>query len=397
MGKKLLAACAIAAAMALALILVCVLIPMTMPEYPDSLGNAHDEAQKITGEYLVATAAAQESTITIFGSSELKTTDICTHPANFFADQRSGFQVNLVGRGSCQSLVHAMSIAASGDSLKGQKVVLITAPQSYVEEGIASDLFLANFSEQQTLSMLSDPAIPDEIKTYLSARIQTLIDAYNGENGTSLQRYTAAGLLTEAVAEENGLMCALLKPYAAASQVLLETRDLVASARVMGSYDSVTPAPDETIDWAAEEAAAVEQAQEMATNNEFFMQDGYYSTYIGRKLAQQEGKDKDLSYAESPEYDDLRCLLELCRIKELDVLFVHVPMHGQWNDYTGFSAEKRAEYYENVRSIVSEYDVQLLDLTGYEYEPYFLCDTMHLGWKGWLEVDKALVEFYAKD
>ena len=26
--------------------------------------------------------------------------------------------------------------------------------------------------------------------------------------------------------------------------------------------------------------------------------------------------------------------------------------------------------------------------------PYFLCDTMHLGWKGWLAVDRAIVEFY---
>ena len=102
-----------------------------------------------------------------------------------------------------------------------------------------------------------------------------------------------------------------------------------------------------------------------------------------------------MSYADSPEYDDLRCLLQLCRVKELDVLFVHVPMNGSWSDFTGFTAEKRAVYYENVREIVSEFDnVQLLDLTQMEYEPYFLCDTMHLGWKGWLEVDRAMVQFY---
>ncbi|OUP68556.1 hypothetical protein B5F10_12985 [Anaerotruncus colihominis] len=51
-------------------------------------------------------------------------------------------------------------------------------------------------------------------------------------------------------------------------------------------------------------------------------------------------------------------------------------------------------HYEHVRSIVGEYGVKLLDLTGFEYEPYFMCDTMHIGWKGWLAVDQALISYY---
>jgi D-alanine transfer protein len=71
-----------------------------------------------------------------------------------------------------------------------------------------------------------------------------------------------------------------------------------------------------------------------------------------------------------------------------------VPLHGPWSDYSGFDADRRAEYYQNVRGIAAEYGVQTLDLTGHEYEEYFMCDTMHLGWKGWLAVDKALIEYY---
>ncbi|MBS4989603.1 D-alanyl-lipoteichoic acid biosynthesis protein DltD [Anaerotruncus colihominis] len=43
---------------------------------------------------------------------------------------------------------------------------------------------------------------------------------------------------------------------------------------------------------------------------------------------------------------------------------------------------------------MGEYGVKLLDLTGFEYEPYFMCDTMHIGWKGWLAVDQALISYY---
>lgn len=384
--------CLLAAALALGLVRLGV--EKTMPDYPDSLGDSL-APEKITGEYLLRAAAAKDDTLPVLGSSELKTTQICTHPANFFAGKRCGFQVDLIGRGSCQSLVHAMAIAASGESLTGKKAVLITAPQSYVEDGIAPDLFMANFSEQQMLSLLSDETLPAEQRRYLARRVAELIEDYNAQYGASLQQTSAAGLLTRASAKGLPALEALLTPYAAVSGWLLDTRDMTSARRVMAEAPAAKPAQSGPIDWAAEEQTAVRQAEEMSAGNEYGMEDGYYNTYIGRRLAQQAGKDAAVSYDVSPEYDDLRCLFEICKAKQMQLLFVHVPMHGAWSDYTGFSAERRQTYYENVRRIAAEYEnVTLLDLTGYEYEPYFLCDTMHLGWKGWLAVDKAIAEFW---
>ena len=386
--------CLLAAALALGLVRLGV--EKTMPDYPDSLGDSL-APEKITGEYLLRAAAAKGDTLPVFGSSELKTTQICTHPANFFAGKRCGFQVDLIGRGSCQSLVHAMAIAASGESLTGKKAVLITAPQSYVADGIAPDLFMANFSEQQMLSLLSDRTIPAEQRQYLARRVAELIEAYNAQYSASLQQTTAAGLLTRTSARGQTALKALLTPYAAISEWLLDTRDMTSARRVIAEAPAAKPAQPGPIDWDAEEQAAVRQAEEMSAGNDFGMEDGYYNTYIGRRLSQQAGKDASVSYDISPEYDDLRCLFEICRAKQMQILFVHVPMHGAWSDYTGFSAERRQTYYENVRQIAAEYEnVTLLDLTGYEYESYFLCDTMHLGWKGWLAVDKAIAEFWDK-
>ena len=383
--------CLLAAALALGLVRLCV--EKTMPDYPESLGDS-PEPEKVTGEYLLRAAAALDDTLPVFGSSELKTTQICTHPASFFAGKRCGFQVDLIGRGSCQSLVHAMVIAASGQSLTGKKAVLITAPQSYVEDGIAPDLFMANFSEQQMLTLLSDKTIPAGQRQYLARRVAELIEAYNAQYGASLQQTTAAGLLTRAAAKEQTALEALLTPYAAISEWLLDTRDLAVSRRVIAEAPEAQTVKSAQIDWAAEEQAALAQAADMTAGNDFYMEDDYYNTYIGRRLSRQAGKDAAVSYDVSPEYDDLRCLFEICRAKQMQILFIHVPLHGTWSDYTGLSAERRQTYYENVRQIAAEYDnVTLLDLTGYEYEPYFLCDTMHLGWKGWLTVDKAIAEF----
>lgn len=87
--------CLLAAVLALGFVRLGV--EKTMPDYPDSLGDSL-APEKITGEYLLRTAAAQDDTLPVFGSSELKTTQICTHPANFFAGKRCGFQVDLMAR-----------------------------------------------------------------------------------------------------------------------------------------------------------------------------------------------------------------------------------------------------------------------------------------------------------
>ena len=257
MRKVLWTALACLAAAVLALLAVRLGVQAAVPAYPASLGG-DPIPEKITGETLIRAAAAQDDTLTVFGSSELKTTDICTHPANFFAGKRCGFQVNLVGRGSCQSLVHAMAIAASGESLRGKKVVLITAPQSYTAEGIAPDLFMANFSEQQMLTLLQDKTLPAESRRYLAARVQALTEAYNAENGTQLQAHTAAGLLTRAAAADRSAACALLTPYAALSRWLLDTKDLVtASAAMRAAPEAKEPAGSADIDWQQEEEAAL--------------------------------------------------------------------------------------------------------------------------------------------
>lgn len=61
------------------------------------------------------------------------------------------------------------------------------------------------------------------------------------------------------------------------------------------------------------------------------------------------------------------------------------PVNGKWSDYTELSQSTRQIYYKTVRAIAAQYDnITMLDLTGEEYTPYFLCDTMHLGWKGCL-------------
>lgn len=88
--------------------------------------------------------------------------------------------------------------------------------------------------------------------------------------------------------------------------------------------------------------------------------------------------------------------MDVCRETDITPLIVSIPVNGRWYDWTGFPKEDREGYYKNIREICQEYQVELADFSDKEYEPYFLKDIMHLGWKGWVYLDEAVYEFYKK-
>ncbi len=384
----------------LTLALVLIALPFALkasaPEYRDALGDtSHD--QKIQGLYLLKESAKQTDNVIIYGSSELRTDYISTHPANFFKNKRAGFQVNLVGRGSCQSIIHAMSIAASGNSLENSPVVLITSPQSYVKDGITPDMFFANFSKQQYVTLMYDPDITDDIKVRFSKRVVQMFGRYDSAFG-KLSGYDDIRILADIGSDET-LVSDIAKigtaPYFLFSKYLSDNKDVVKSIQLLNPVDEIED-KKENIDYKTELKNALNTAKTETNNNEFGMRNADYKKNVGNHLARFENRDKDLSYTDSIEYDDLKLLLDICELKGVKPLFVSVPLHGKWSDYTGFSKEKRAEYYEKVEKIVSHYNAEFLDLSGYEYDEYFLCDTMHLGWKGWLVVNEEIDKFYNK-
>ena len=371
----------------------------TIPPYQNSLGYLN-HTEKITGQHLLREAAAQGDNLIIFGSSELATFEIPTHPSNFFAGMRGGFQVNLIGRGSCQSIIHAIAIAASGDALADSRVVLITSPQSYTPQGIAPELFMANFSPQQYLALLADEDLSPQIKQAISARVVTLFARYAQTPGAA-EVDPALRWLAEGYASPGWVAAArsgALSPYLAFARYLYNLRDL-SSARQLLRIEHFGPPihPPGPIDWEEEGRLALESARTMSGNNEFGFLNDYFSVNVGSHLHRFEGRDRHLDYSVSEEYDDLRLLFEVVNQKGLDPLFVHIPFHGQWSDFTGLEADARRVYYDRVREIAEAYGIRFLDLTGYEYEEFFLCDIVHLGWKGWLRVAGALVEFYYQD
>lgn len=359
---------------------------MYAPVFGDELNN-----DKNQGIILQKVALERGDSIAIYGSSELSGTYKPTHPVTFFAADDDGIQVNLIGRGYSQSLIHLLNFGALGETLKGKKLMLIISPQWFSKHGLTADHFQMNFSEQHYLAFMNNGQIDAGLKAEVAGRVEGLLNP----KGNPEVRYLN-GLYATGAGYAQALI-AVLNPYFELKEYLLSARDKVRAYELLaevhpskrkGKYSR------ETVNWDEERKAAISLGKKQAANNSFHIENGYYNEYLRDKLAEYQGSMKSQSYLESPEYKDFELLLRLCRELEVKPLFVSVPVNGWWYDYCGFEKKDRKQYYENIRRMISAYGFELADFSEREYDPYFLQDSMHLGWKGWVDINEAMVSYF---
>lgn len=337
----------------------------------------------------------------IFGSSELETIKgQAPHANSFFANRKDGFQVNLMGKAGYKCLVHAINFGAMGNQLKDQKVVFFLSPQWFGAGGIDQNTLLANSSEEQIYSLLSNPSLSHSLKVRLADRISSIIKDDNDFKTLKLfcDLYKADNLPTRA-----GVFIA--QPFFQFVKYLLTLKDDIKSYSLLQTTldtmnkDNQKPvyasdkAQQTTFDWKKEMDKAVALAKTKANNNIYDVDNNFYNKNKENMNALK-GSMKKSSYMVSPEYKDFILLLDICKELGIKPLIVNIPVNGKWYDYCQFSKSNRQQYYTNINTIVKTYGFQVADFSNYEYETYFLSDATHLGWKGWIYINKAIDEYY---
>jgi D-alanine transfer protein len=157
------------------------------------------------------------------------------------------------------------------------------------------------------------------------------------------------------------------------------------------------PAQVDKIDFQKLMAEAEELGKKSCTNNAWYIYDSYYSTHVEPTLEKRRNTLNDASYAVSPEYADLEIFLDICQETGIEPLLILEPVNGLSYDYAGFPLEGREAYYRQIRELAARRGVRLADFSSHEYEPYFLADVMHIGWKGWVYILEEIVKFYKEN
>ncbi|MGG0515045.1 D-alanyl-lipoteichoic acid biosynthesis protein DltD [Bacillus pseudomycoides] len=347
------------------------------------------QKEKLQGVFLQQKMLENLNYLPMYGSSEFSRMD-AYHPSNYFKVKPEGFTPFLIGTGGTQSLAHILNVTSTIDQLEGKKVVFILSPQWFTKQGVNEGNFSSNFSKQQTYHFIFNDQIKPEMKKKIAKR---LLD-FNVVRKDSILKSSLEGIVYNDTTHK--IKAGVLKPIAYINRNIADHKDLVTSIFNIKPKKEQRNMELRSLSWEETRRHAEQVGKVESTSNTFGIENPYYyKNKFQKKLHGLKGYKAKESYDESPEYEDLQIILDIFKQKKVKPLFISVPVNGPWYDYAGFPKERRDVYYKKVREQVEKAGFPVADFTSHEYDKYFLKDTIHLGWKGWVYVDEALQQFHA--
>lgn len=340
-------------------------------------------------------ANLNQNTLVVFGSSEFQHgDDTIYHPKSMFHD--FSFNPMLIGAGYYQSLSHAITLASIGDSIPNKKAVLLLSPTWFRKDGVKDGAFASRFSEVGYLEMLKNKHISPETKDYIRSRVDHLlkIDPSTLKRVKLYQRVLMEPEKASMMDDANYRVYEKFLKERNHQGLLIQMK----LANLQPNHNKEIK--DKVIDW-NQYLAKAEADGEKDNKNPFYMDSESFHR-IKPKLnkiyckVEARGKVKN-GYTKSPEYDDLRCFLDICKELNIEPMIVALPVNGYWFDYNGFPSKARAKYYSNIHKITEEYGVKMADLSNQEFTKYFFKDGVHLGGKGWVTVNEYIYRFYQEN
>ena len=354
------------------------------------MGTWTDEAKYASAKTMQK--SMDENTLLVMGSSELQHQKKTPYnPANLFAGQ--DMNLMMVGAGYYQSLYHATLLSAMEEELQNRKAVLILAPQWFRKSGVRPEAYASRFSEENFLEMLGNQKISSDLKEYIVKRTKKLLSV-DPATKERVKQYEARYLKGEKD------LWADFKSDC--YQAFLREKNRSNIALRLLAHDLFSRTPEELLGGEGEPSfpslreQAAEDGKAAWGGNPFYVSKKYYENHIVKVMDEVENEGINTGYSVSPEFEDFECFLKVCREAEITPLIVIAPVNGYWYDFIGFPADAREDYYSQVRALCEKYGAETADFSDREYEEFFMEDTVHIGWKGWVDVCEAMYR-YAED
>lgn len=338
------------------------------------------------GEKIYRMAMSEKQTIPFFGSSELSRFD-AFHPSVLAKKYNRTYTPYLIGNAGSQSLTHFLVMEGMGDTLKNKKAVFVISPQWFVKKGASNMMFSSHFSPLQTYEFI-----------------------LSGEEDSPSRRYVAERLLQYKATSVDNRMNAMLQSIAEGKSINQQERTYAIAKRqilrneddLFGSFisdknakrvDSRLKQLPNQYNVQELDKKAFEIGEKSSKNNPFQIKDGFYKTRIKPVEGELKNSQRNFNYEFSKEYSDLQVVLEKMRDNNMDVRFVIPPVNSKWAEYTGLSQEMLNRFSEKISYQLTSQGFKVIDLSNDGKEDYFMQDTIHIGWRGWVALDQKLKPF----
>ena len=377
-----------------AFLLSLVLLNVTYVKKIDDYYKVKDNSIRYSTSYEkyksrdILTSNITPNTLVLLGSSELVATiNEDYHPNKIF--NYNDFNIMQIGTSYSQNIIQATTLGSIEGSMSKRKVAIVESVQWFEKDGTHQDAFLNKASQEHIFHMLDNDKISKETKEKLINRIIEITKG-NKQQNDIYKKYKSYFI------DEKGTIV---------DKKLLEFDNAIYSFKLKqtfyqkhakSDYPSLgDKTPD--YDWEKMTNQFVEEVKKKTDNNDYAVDNNYYNTYLKDRYTSLKNSNKDLSYLESPEYSDMELFLTVAKELGIEVEVIIFPVNGKWNDYTGVSREMREKTYKKIEDVAKSYGATVLNYGNREYDDYFLFDVMHVGVKGWMEVEKELYKFANQD
>ena len=336
----------------------------------------------------ILTSNITPNTFVLLGSSELVATiNEDYHPNKIF--NYNDFNIMQIGTSYSQNIIQATTLGSIEGSMTKRKVAIIESVQWFEKDGTHQDAFLNKASQEHIFQTLSNKKISKDTKEKLIDRIIEITKGNKLQNDL-YKKYKSYFIEGKGTFIDKKLLELDNTIYS------FKLKQIFYQKHAKSDYPSLgDKTPD--YDWEKMTNQFVEEVKKKTDNNDYAVDNDYYNTYLKDRYASLKDSNKDLSYLESPEYSDMELFLTVAKELGIEVEVIIFPVNGKWNDYTGVSREMREKTYKKIEDVAKSHGATVLNYGNREYDDYFLFDVMHVGVKGWMEVEKELYKFANQD
>ena len=330
-------------AAALGLAGVCAMLPAQTAYDPARL---YDYVYSGTKSQSVpfTTASMSDDGHLAFGSSEffISKDKVAQCPQAVFGENVTGVDLTYVGEAYDQSLWQAIAAGAYAGEAKNKKVMIVVSPQWFFKGNGDQGKFASKFSYELYRRFENNPSISGETKAYVRSRVEALgVDA---KTTAAVNRDTVLDAANDAATV-----------FADDLRTRSRLPGIIAGAPLKSTVRAAGASTGEP-DWNALLKQADASGDAACTTNDFGIYDAYWQKNSGYHVERGQ--------------------------------LAQVGHH-----LTAVAHAERQAYYERIRGLCDDAGAAYADFSSCEYEKYFLCDTVHPGWRGWVRIEQAFYDF----
>lgn len=324
--------------------------------------------------------------VPFFGSSEWLRFD-GAHPAVLAEKYNRSYRPYLLGQRGAASLNQYFGMQQILSEIENKQAVFVISPQWFTESDYEPAVFqeyfnsdqLTSFLENQSGDISSQHASKRLLKQFSNVSMKDIVQKIANKESLSEfdhMRIEIGSLINQKQANFFGQF---------------SIRQWLKYKEHVEKYLNTIP---DQFSYQAIEDVVKADAEKNTSNNEFGMDNRFYDTQIRDYLKKLKGSQTSYNYLKSSEYNDLQLVLTQFSKSKVNPIFIIPPVNKKWMDYAGLREDMYQQTVQKIRyQLESQGFTNIADFSKDGGEPFFMKDTIHLGWLGWLAFDKAVDPF----